>query len=188
MKILLEEALDRHFNLVHYQERLLKHSGIPAIDAKSLHDYLGRDTGKLPQDKRLGIDLRLLQSYLQGSSWAVRWVSGPQQLADILTKEDADASYLRWVLGQAKYQLHRDKDLQQKVSTMIDHMQTRILDKALTKDEKNKERNRRKSLKHKSRLDTLREHMNSVPDAPRPTYFADNIAYAIVSALEKLRP
>ena len=136
----------------------------------------------------MGVDLRLLQSYLQGSSWAVRWVSGPQQLADSLTKEGADASYLRWVLGQARYQLHRDKDLQQKVSTMIDHMQARILDQALTKDEKNKDRNKKKSLKHKSRLDTLREHMHSTHDAPRPVYFADNIAYAIVSALEKLRP
>ena len=105
-----------------YQSRLLKRKGIIAIDGKSLFDYLGRDTGKLPQDKRLGIDLRLLQSYLQGSSWAARWVSGPQQLADSLTKEGADASYLRWVLGPAKYQLHQDKDLQQKVSTMIDHM------------------------------------------------------------------
>ena len=53
----------------------------------------------------------------------MKWASGPHQLADSLTKEGADPSYLRWVLSHAQYQLHRDTDLQSKISKTLDEMQ-----------------------------------------------------------------
>ena len=81
------------------------------IDARSVYDYLTRESGKLPQDKRLAIDLRVLQLYMEEGSWQLRWVCGPQMLRDVLTKSNADCSYLGWCMENARYRLLEDKGL-----------------------------------------------------------------------------
>ena len=60
------------------------------------------------------------------------------------------------------------------------------MDNNLSKEERKQERNKRKSLKHRARMDTLREHMNAHHDASKPCYISDNIAYAVVAGLEAL--
>ena len=68
----------------------------------------------------------------------------------------------------------------------LDDMQTKIIDNNLTKEERKQERNKRKSMKHRARLDSLREHMSEHHDPPKPAYIADNIAYAVIAGLEAL--
>lgn len=58
-----------------------------ALDAKTAFDTL--QTESLPQDRRTALDLMAIkETLLDDSNRALcRWVPGPQQLADALTKE-----------------------------------------------------------------------------------------------------
>ena len=42
------------------------------VDARSLCDFASRDTGKTPTDRRLAVDLRLMQEYMTRSNWVPR--------------------------------------------------------------------------------------------------------------------
>jgi hypothetical protein len=186
LKILLEEAFTAGFSLTNYQQRLKSRKGILVVDAKSLYDYLNRDTGRLPSDKRLGIDLRLVQSYLQQSTWSVRWVSGPQQLADSLTKEGEDGAYLKHVLKTGKFQLIRDEDLHRKVGNVVDKIQQRLVTEQLDPAEKTRQRSRRKGEKHRARVEAIRDRMNQETDIKKPSFYASNLSYAVFSALRSM--
>ena len=138
----------------------------------------------MPQDKRLGIDLRLVQNYLQASTWKIKWVPGPQQLADTLTKEGADPTYLKWVLSHARYQLLKDDALHEKVNKAISRTQEELSDRQLTKEERTKERNHRKGAKHRARMEFLRNQMSL---DKKPVYFTSTIDFATAVGLEALR-
>lgn len=130
LKVVLAETRSSSFALERYREALMQVEGVAIIDARSVYDYVTRDSGKLPGDKRLGIDLRLLQHYLQGSSYVLRWVAGAQQLADCLTKEADDLRYFHWVARRGKYQLIRDGKLDARVENTLHDWQHQILDEA----------------------------------------------------------
>ena len=80
MQVVLEELTNPQFRISEYGRALQDRQGALVIDAKSVFDNVTREGNKLPQDKRLAIDLRLLSFYLENSSFAVKWVAGPQQL------------------------------------------------------------------------------------------------------------
>ena len=141
---------------------------------------MSRDSGKLPGDKRLGIDLRLLQYYLQTSDYTLRWVAGQQQLADCLTKTGGDTRYFHWVASAGKHQLVKDEKLESKVKKTLEKWQYEALDEAelkydpqekslppkarLTteegkaKEERRKERIRRKNESQKRRKNEIQKH------------------------------
>lgn len=185
LKTLLVEMYDPTFRLIRYQERLQERQSVLVIDAKSLFDYLNKETGRLPADKRLGIDLRLLQTYLSDSKWAVRWVSGPQQLADCLTKETVDITYLKWVLDHGVYQLIKDTDLDVKVKTALEAAEERLVTQMLSPEEKAKVRSRRKSAKHRQRVEAIRRRMGEDLDA-KPSACESNFVFATFTGMHSL--
>ena len=62
----------------------LKHS-LAIIDAKSLFDYLAKDTVG-GQDRRTAIEIQIIREDLSHLQGQVRWVDHPAMLADGLTK------------------------------------------------------------------------------------------------------
>lgn len=189
LKVLLEEAFDSRFHLVNYQAKLQRRGGILVIDVKSLWDFLSKDTGRLPVDKRLGIVLRLLQSYIAQSKCGVRWVSGPQQLADPLTKEGCDASYLRWVMSHGIYRLMKDEDLDSNVAADLKQVQDRLVEQHLSSGlTKEQVRSRRKGAKHRARVENLRNRMvrDEKDRETKPSFFSITLDFAVFSALQTL--
>jgi hypothetical protein len=188
LKTLLHEAFHSSFSLVTYRAGLKERDAILVVDAKSLYDFLGRDTGRLPADKRLGIDMRLMQHYMTESSWFLKWVCGPQQLADCLTKAAGDQEYLRWVLKHGKYQLLEDSALKEKVKKEIGDIQTKLLNTDLTSADKKKISSRKKGVKHRARVEAIRDKMNDIKPDSKPTFLQSNIVFAVCSALSMFSP
>lgn len=149
-KILLRESRGKGFRLSRYAQYLQEVQGAAVMDARSVFDFLTSDSGKLPSDRRLALDLRLVQHYLRASSWSLRWVSGPQQLSDSLTKEEGDTRYLFWVLRNSKYQLLRDTTLESKVKKELTAAEKELREKE-TPEERQRRRNKQKGDNHRRR-------------------------------------
>ena len=128
------------------------------VDAKSLFGFLQRDTGKLPTDKRLGIDLRLMQHYVGESTWQLKWVCGPQQLADPLTKEPGDCRYLQTVMRRGEYQLLKDESLETRLLQETRRKQKQLEDSVLEEapEQKQRRRNQQKGENHRRREEAVR--------------------------------
>ena len=124
--------------------------GAAILDARSVFDFLNTDSGKLPTDRRLALDLRLVQHYVEASKWTLRWVSGPQQLSGVLTKENGDTRYLFWVLANSQFQLLRDTQLESKVKKELSEADRRLREQEAP-EEKQRRRNRQKSANHRRR-------------------------------------
>ena len=181
IKVLLAECRNREFSLPNYRQALKDVKGVAIIDARSVYDYVQRDSGKLPSDKRLGIDLRLLQYYLQTSDYTLRWVAGQQQLADCLTKTGGDHRYFHWVAAAGRYQLVKDEKLESRVKNTLEKWQYEALDETdlrigtepeaepppkappttaegKAKEERRRERIKRKNESQKRRTEQIRKH------------------------------
>lgn len=128
LKVVLAECRYGKFALDKYRHALQEVEGIAMVDARSVYDYVTRDSGKLPGDKRLGIDWRLPQDYPRGSNYTLMWVAGAQQLADCLTKESADLRYFHCVARRGEFQLIKDEALESKVKSTIERWQYQSLD------------------------------------------------------------
>jgi hypothetical protein len=182
LKVLLAELREKgRYSLVHAPRALEQIPGGLVVDARSLYDFSTRDTGKTPTDRRLAVDLRLLQEYVDRSKWTLRWVSGPQQLADALTKRGSDPTYLLNTLEKGKFMVVRDPQLEKSVQSygtavkqlLRDEAATEARKKPETKDQeaKRKARNARKSGNHSRRERHLREEGVHTP--ARKFYSAD---------------
>ena len=102
LKIVLAEQQTENYSLRSYPEDLLKKSGLLVIDARSVYDFLTSDSGKLLQDKRLALDLRVLQHYMRSSQWGLRWVCGPQMISDI---DQRERGFTLFPVGYAEQQV-----------------------------------------------------------------------------------
>ncbi len=111
----------------------------------------------MPSDRRLAVDLRLLQEYFRSSKYTLRWVCGPQMLADSVTKIGADPTYLLQVLERGRYQVLRDRGLENKVVSGGKKASRKVTleEIQMTQKEKLRERAARKSGNHKRRLHKL---------------------------------
>ena len=136
------------------------------MDARSVFDFLGTDSGKLPSDRRLALDLRLVQHYLRASQWKLKWIAGPQQLADVLTKENGDIRYLSWVLKNARFQLLRDEKLEDKVSNALSEAEKRLREEE-SPEERQRRRNKQKSENHKRREEVVNRLVGSTVPSKR---------------------
>ena len=64
-------------------------------DARSVFDYVTKDTNALSRDKRMAIEGALLKETMQQENCELRWIDGTQNLSDILTKDGADLEFFR---------------------------------------------------------------------------------------------
>lgn len=166
LKVLLREGRGAGFRLSRYTQYLKDTPGAIVMDARSVFDFLSSDSGKLPTDRRLALDLRLVQHYITASDWALRWVSGPQQLSDSLTKETGDTRYLFWVMRNSKYQLLRDTHLENKVKQELSEAEKRVREEE-TPEERQRRRNRQKGANHRRRDQEVEKIVFGLNSAPR---------------------
>ena len=122
-----------------------------------MFDYVSKETGRTPTDRRLAVDLRILQEYFRSSNYTLRWVCGPQMLADTLTKLTADPTYLHNTLSRGTYQVVRDATLEGKIKKGCKEGKKKAVSsetqtQRLQKKEKLRERNQRKLQNHHRRM------------------------------------
>lgn len=131
LRTLLLETLNPPFVSHVYTEHSSSIPSAVITDAKSVYDHVTSDNGRHPGDKRLAIDLRILQGYIQKGGWQVKWVSGPQMLSDVLTKGGADSSYLAWALEKGRCELTLDDHLQGKVAGCLRSWEEQVAQKSI---------------------------------------------------------
>ena len=111
----LAEACDPSFSLKNREEHL-KRFGVQAIiDCKSIYDHLQNYASPgTVTDKRVAIDLVIIRETLQRLGACVRWAPTWLQLADALTKENAEAmDILRAAMVTNQYHLHEESVMMQ---------------------------------------------------------------------------
>ncbi|CAE7715141.1 RE1 [Symbiodinium necroappetens] len=93
--VLLEEALVGDLDLKNWPKILERRDRIYVTDARSVFDYLQKDSTSTSSDKRMAIEGALLRETVRKPRAHVRWIDGMQNIADVLTKAQADKSILR---------------------------------------------------------------------------------------------
>ena len=91
---------------------------IAATDCRSVYDHISAERG-LPRDRILALDLAALRATFeaqlregtQGRNASLRWLPGPHNLADGLTKYVAVQSLIVNVLSQGMYTLADEETL-----------------------------------------------------------------------------
>lgn len=64
-------------------------------DARSVFDYLQKDSISTSSDKRMAIEDALLRETVRQPGASVRWVDGMQNIANVLTKANAEEETLK---------------------------------------------------------------------------------------------
>ncbi|CAE7892999.1 RE1, partial [Symbiodinium sp. KB8] len=98
LTVLLEEALTNEVNLKSWPEVIERRDRVYVTDAKSVLDYLEKDSHSTSTDKRMAIEGALLRETVKRPRAHVRWTDGIQNIADVLTKANADKEVLRQYL------------------------------------------------------------------------------------------
>ena len=93
--VLLEEALSGEVDLKNWQEVIERRQRVYVTDARSVYDYLQKDATSTSTDKRMAIEGALLRETVRRHGASVRWIDGMQNIADVLTKENAEKDTLR---------------------------------------------------------------------------------------------
>ena len=105
MIVLLEEALTGELDLKNWPEIIKRRQRVYVTDAKSVYDYLEKDSTSTSSDKRMAIEGALLRETVRQDGAHVRWIDGMQNIADVLTKMGADKTMLREFLRTGKLSL-----------------------------------------------------------------------------------
>ena len=93
--VLLEEALTGRLDLRSWTDIIEKRPRVYVTDARSVFDYLQRDANSTSSDKRMAIEGALLRETVRRENAHVRWIDGMQNVADVLTKSNADKDILK---------------------------------------------------------------------------------------------
>ena len=93
--VLLEEALVGDLDLKNWPDILERRDRIYVTDARSVYDYLQKDSTSTSSDKRMAIEGALLRETVRKPRAHVRWIDGMQNIADVLTKATADKTVLK---------------------------------------------------------------------------------------------
>jgi hypothetical protein len=162
LRTFLLETKDANFHLHDYASRLSEVPSAIILDAKSVYDHIISDNGRHPGDRRLAIDLRVLQTYIARGSWHVKWVCGHQMLADVLTKSGVNSAYLFWALSSGRTKFTLDQTAQTKTTKMLEVWERQVAERALdeeeyaiVKEKRRKERMSRKSQNDRKRKDAV---------------------------------
>ena len=96
--VLLEEALVGDLDLKNWPQIIERRDRVYVTDARSVYDYLSRESSSTSSDKRMAIEGALLRETVRRPRAHVRWVDGQQNIADVLTKASADNAVLKQFL------------------------------------------------------------------------------------------
>ncbi|CAE7350766.1 RE1 [Symbiodinium sp. CCMP2592] len=131
--VLLEEALTWQVDLKGWPSVIEKRQRVYVTDARSVFDYLAKESTSTSSDKRMAIEGALLRETVRKPGAHVRWIDGLQNVSNVLTKHNAEKDTLREFLRTG-------------MTTLV---QTRENQKL--KERKQAERQRRKVAKDKDR-------------------------------------
>ena len=118
--VLLEEALSGEVDLQNWAAVVQKRTRVYVTDARSVFDYLQKDSTSTSSDKRMAIEGALLREAVRLPGAHIRWIDGLQNFADVLTKAGADKTVLREFLRTGKFSLvqtEENKQLKEKKQT-----------------------------------------------------------------------
>lgn len=80
--------------LKHWDKIVEERERVYVTDARSVFDYLSKESTSTSSDKRMAIEGALLRETVRRPRAHTRWIDGEQNLANILTKFGADKSIL----------------------------------------------------------------------------------------------
>lgn len=83
--VLLEEAMTGNVDLKNWSEVVEARARVYVTDARSVFDYLTKDSTSTSSDKRMAIEGALLRETVKRPGASVRWIDGMQNIADVLT-------------------------------------------------------------------------------------------------------
>ena len=93
--VLLEEALTGDIDPRNWPEVIRRRRRAHITDARSVYDYLQKDSTSTSSDKRMAIEGALLRETVRQEGVEVLWVDGAQNIANVLTKHGAEKDTLR---------------------------------------------------------------------------------------------
>ncbi len=93
--VLLEEALTGNIDLKNWSKVIEQRQRVYITDARSVFDYLQKDATSTSTDKRMAIEGALLRETVRKDGASVRWIDGMQNIANVLTKHNAEKDTLR---------------------------------------------------------------------------------------------
>ena len=139
---LLEEALNGNIDLRNWSSVIEKRQRVYVTDAKSVFDYLQKDATSTSSDKRMAIEGALLRETVRKPGSSVRWIDGMQNIANVLTKANAEKETLREFLRTGTMSLVQTAANRLKEKKKAERQRRHQVKKADTslKDEQNAER------------------------------------------------
>ncbi|CAE7257927.1 ANKRD17 [Symbiodinium sp. CCMP2592] len=93
--VLLEEALTWQVDLKGWPSVIEKRQRVYVTDARSVFDYLAKESTSTSSDKRMAIEGALLRETVRKPGAHVRWIDGLQNVSNVLTKHNAEKDTLR---------------------------------------------------------------------------------------------
>ena len=93
--VLLEEALTGQLDLKNWDKLIEKRRRAYVTDARSVFDYLAKDSTSTSSDKRMAIEGALLRETVRKDNAHVKWIDGQQNIANVLTKANAEKDTLK---------------------------------------------------------------------------------------------
>eukprot|EP00438_Fugacium_kawagutii_P008061 Skav219569 [mRNA] locus=scaffold3203:12014:25029:+ [translate_table: standard] len=115
--VLLEEALTGDIDLRNWPEVIQRRKRVYVTDARSVYDYLHKDATSTSADKRMAIEGALLRETVRQKNAFSRWIDGMQNIANVLTKSNAEKDTLREFLRSgvtSLVQSEKNKQLKEK--------------------------------------------------------------------------
>ena len=103
--VVLEEALTGDVDLRNWQSVIERRERVYVTDTKSVYDYLHKDATSTSTDKRMAIEGALLRETVRKPKADVRWIDGMQNIANVLTKHNAEKDTLREFLRTGQMSL-----------------------------------------------------------------------------------
>ena len=103
--VLLEEALTGQLDLRSWDKVIEQRKRAYVTDARSVFDYLAKDSTSTSSDKRMAIEAALLRETVKKEGAYVKWIDGMQNIADVLTKANAEKDTLKEFLKTGRMSL-----------------------------------------------------------------------------------
>ena len=108
--VLIEEALTGEVDLKNWSELIERRERVYVTDARSVYDYLQKDATSTSTDKRMAIEGALLRETCRKPRSHVKWIDGLQNIANVLTKHNAEKDTLRQFLRDGMMSLQQTEE------------------------------------------------------------------------------
>ena len=94
LAVLLAEALEGDIDLKNWDKIVESRERVYVTDARSVFDYLSKESTRASSDKRMAIEGALLRETVRRPNAHTRWIDGEQNMANILTRFGADKGFV----------------------------------------------------------------------------------------------